>query len=293
MATLIPSPSAPRAEVLVHAVVDGDSACPSCSAVLLGDYCHACGERRHHPERLSFRHFFRDLAGDVFDLDSRALRSLRLLVARPGFLTLEQLQGRRRPYIGALKMYLVVFAVTLFATSFMPDGASTGTQSKDGVSRLYLRVVHVLAVRRHATDAAMKKTLEQVTAQHVSWLSLLIPLIFATFLYAMFGRRRRMFGEHLMFATHFATVNFLVGLVIIPLQLVVMRVNPSLGVATSALALIPLMIWAVVAVKRVYGTGWPGAVGSALALFLALSVAQLATAMLAVCTASLAILWGV
>lgn len=284
MATLLPT--APTLEL--PAVAADAEACPSCGTPLAGEFCHACGERRRPPETLSLRHSVAEFTEDLFDMDSRALRSLRILLFRPGELALEYIQGRRRPYLGPLRMYLTVFAVTLFTILLLPQAQPEGSS---GLTRLMKRGVHALAVRRGMTDAAMEKALQQTTAQHVTWVSVLIPLVFAGFLYLCFRRRRRWFGEHLVFATHFATLNYLVALLLIPIQLAALRYGQGTVTLVSGLAVFPLFAWMLVGVRRMYGSGWGGAVGWSLLLFLAFSIAQTVTGVLALCTAALSIYW--
>lgn len=285
MATLV-TPSATTALLLGESE---PAACPSCSEDMVGEYCHACGERLRTPDQLSLWHSIREFADDMFDVDSRVLRSLRLLLFSPGTLTLEYIRGRRRPYLGPLRMYLTVFALTLFMTVLLPQ--TSQQPSPEGLNKLLNRLVHTLALRRGMTDAAAEKVLQQTTAQHVTWLSLLIPLIFAAVLYLFFHRRRRWFGEHLVFATHFGTFNFLMALVLIPFQVVLLRIGPEVATVVTGLAVIPMFAWMMIAVRRVYGTGWPGAVLASLGLFLAFSIAQTITGALALGTAALSVLW--
>ena len=291
MATLLtPSETAalPLGATGIAAGTDAE-ACVSCGAQRRGEWCHACGERRHTPEQLSLRHSLRELGDDVFDVDSRAVRSVRMLLFQPGALTLEFIRGRRRQYLGPLRMYLTVFALTLFATMLVPQ---TAPQQPNRLVSLLRQMVHGIAVRRGMTDAAAEKALEQTMAQHVTWLSLLIPLVFAVFLFACFHRRRRWFGEHLVFATHFGTFNFLVALLLIPFQLALVRLGgPTVATVIAGMAIFPMFAWMMVAVRRVYGSGWPGAVGWSFALFIAFSIAQTLTGALALCTAALSILW--
>lgn len=270
------------------ATADVPAACPSCGEPLAGEYCHACGERRPDPRRLSARHFFGEMTEDVLDVDSRALRSLRLLVARPGFLTLEYIAGRRRPYLGPLRMYLTVFAALLFVTLLAPKGAPT---PRNGLVDGFRRVIHQVAVRRGISDAAAEKAVSDATTQHVAWISVLIPLVFAAFLFAAFHRRRRWFGEHLVFAIHYGTINFLLALALIPFTLLLQRGTPAASVILGALALIPLAVYTAIAVRRVYGTGWPGAAAATLGLFIAFSIAQSVTGLLAIGTAIAQVAW--
>src|ERR1700741_2216641 len=100
----VPATGSTTAEAVAEPVVA--TACPSCGQALLGRFCHACGERRPAADDFALRRFFRDVGREVADLDSKALRTVRYLLFRPGFLTTEYLAGRRQLYVGPLKLYL-------------------------------------------------------------------------------------------------------------------------------------------------------------------------------------------
>ncbi len=88
-------------------------ACRNCGAHTTGHYCANCGQET----RLAlptFGTFMREAAGRYVALDGRMWRTLFALVARPGFLTLEYLQGRRRRYIRPARLFLVLYLL-LFA----------------------------------------------------------------------------------------------------------------------------------------------------------------------------------
>ncbi|MFM8353744.1 MAG: DUF3667 domain-containing protein, partial [Gammaproteobacteria bacterium] len=81
--------------------------CRNCGEVLTGQHCAYCGQRASVAV-LSLTALARDLAGDLFNWDARIWRTLRPLAFRPGFLTLEYLQGRRARYTPPLRLYLVL-----------------------------------------------------------------------------------------------------------------------------------------------------------------------------------------
>ncbi|MCC6868023.1 MAG: DUF3667 domain-containing protein [Burkholderiales bacterium] len=87
--------------------------CRNCGAHAPGHYCGNCGQET----RLTlptFPAFMREAAGRYVALDGRLWRTLATLVARPGFLTLEYLRGRRKRYIRPARLFLVLYLV-LFA----------------------------------------------------------------------------------------------------------------------------------------------------------------------------------
>jgi Protein of unknown function (DUF3667) len=301
MATLSLTPEAeiaaapPAASIAVPAIVAappiaGDT-CPSCGAPVSGEWCAACGERRLREEQFSARQFFAEIREDVLDVDGRWLRSLWLVLTRPGFLTLEALQGRRRLYLGAFRMYLAVFALLTVISPLMTAQAEQRQQKADALAARLARLVHEIAVRRDIGDGAARQALLDTTMQHESWISFTIPLLFGVILFALFRRRRRWFGEHLLFATHWATFNYLFGLLIFPLQylngLLGGGLPGQLAVLALYLATSCLMIgYMAVAFRRVYGGGKGASVGWGLVLVTCFSIAQVVVAVIAVGTAA-------
>ena len=95
--------------------------CPSCRIDVITPYCPACGERRLHPRELTIR----GLSGQVFlaftKIDGRLLNTFRCLVSRPGALTVAYLEGRRKPYLGPVGLFLVA-NVAFFAMESLTRG---------------------------------------------------------------------------------------------------------------------------------------------------------------------------
>jgi hypothetical protein len=55
----------------------------------------------------SFVHLLRSSLAEIGSIDSRLWRSLRLLMLRPGFLSLEYRNGRRRQYLSPISLFLL------------------------------------------------------------------------------------------------------------------------------------------------------------------------------------------
>jgi len=88
--------------------------CPSCQAPAVDKFCSRCGESIavHAPSAGEFLHEF---VGHYVALEGKLWQTLRLLMFRPGQLTVDHNRGRRVPYINPLRLYLtlslVVFAL--------------------------------------------------------------------------------------------------------------------------------------------------------------------------------------
>ena len=286
---VIPEIEIPSADVRAGAV-----ACPSCAEEMLGEYCHRCGE--HDPAALdpSLRGFFRDAVHEVVDVDSRVLRTLRALFLRPGLLTTEHLAGRRRPYVGPLKLYVVIFAVVLFSgilvEQFLPGRRSGGTGYQVFAAQLE-RLVAAVAERKAIAPAEARRELTEHVQEHISWFIMLVPVLFGGVAHALFRGRRRWFSENLVFAIHFSAFNYLLGLVIIPAELVLNPLGHA-GALVLGIVIFVATVWYLRAsVRRVYpGSRWGTRLG-AFGLVMAFSVCQLLPGALAFLFAALEMLY--
>ncbi len=108
-----------------HASGDADihGACPNCGAELRGAFCSACGQPAHLHRTLG--HMVEEFLHGILHFDTRAWRTLPLLVFRPGTLTREYTHGKRARYISPLAMFLLV-VFSMFAVFAMAGGSSIG-----------------------------------------------------------------------------------------------------------------------------------------------------------------------
>lgn len=102
-------------------MTDTQDRCLNCGAALSGQYCGQCGQRATS-RLISLWELVRDAFGDLFELDSRLWQTLVPLLARPGRLTREYLEGRRARYMPPFRMYLVLSLVFFVVAFFDPHG---------------------------------------------------------------------------------------------------------------------------------------------------------------------------
>src|SRR5450755_1752763 len=94
--------------------------CRNCGAPAPGAFCPSCGQETD--TRLpTLRQFMRDATGRLISWDGRLRRTLFALVAKPGFLTREYFDGRRRRYVRPTRLFLAM-SVILFAVLRLTAG---------------------------------------------------------------------------------------------------------------------------------------------------------------------------
>jgi hypothetical protein len=108
-----------------HAAKHGHGACANCQSPLTGSFCHHCGQRAH--VHRSLLHLGEELLHGLLHFDAKAWRTLPLLVAKPGKLTREYIEGKRTRFVSPLALFLFM----VFFMFFVVSGVSRSTV--DGV----------------------------------------------------------------------------------------------------------------------------------------------------------------
>lgn len=112
------SPEAIRGALTAEgAIVPEGERCPTCHAAIRARYCTVCGETRPSRQPDSVVGFLQEAIARLLDADNRLFRALYRLLLRPGALTVAFLNGRRRPFLGPLQLFVTInVAYFLFAT---------------------------------------------------------------------------------------------------------------------------------------------------------------------------------
>lgn len=249
--------------------------CLSCGASGTGSYCAACGQPAPRPDDFSLRRLAAEAWAEVSDVDSRLWRSLRGL-AIPGKLTRAWLDHEWSRHLPPLRLYLIasgVYFLLAWDVGYQLNAEMLRSAPAGRVPPQLLAVYSDPA----AVDLASKLT---------ALMKFLFVIPMGYWLALLHWGNRRPTGEHMVFALHYTTVDFalfsllapLVALSPASLQVAVFSVSTQLG-------LLPLGLWAILAVRRVYRRSWPSSVLRGLAILLMDLVLSLVSGQLAIAIA--------
>ena len=254
--------------------------CLNCAAPARGRFCAECGQEiKDHT--VALRPLLADLLAEVASWDSKLLRTLGALIARPGFLSNEYNAGRRVPYLSPLKLYLTVSVLFFLLVSWRtPLGGLVAVNPPPGSKHVGL-VVGASADPLPTTEAQYRARqralppgkrdgpIERRLAPHLiragqkpsdfiaallndipRMMFFLLPL-FAVSLKLMYLRTRRLYVEHLIFLLHVHAFAFLLLSLLVLAQPWVHRPWPA------SLAGLVLLVYVLAAMRVVYKQGWP------------------------------------
>lgn len=83
--------------------------CLNCGAQVMGHYCQECGQENVVPKE-SFWAMILHFVYDITHFDGKFFATLKILLRRPGFLSLEYMKGRRQSYLNPIRMYIFTSA---------------------------------------------------------------------------------------------------------------------------------------------------------------------------------------
>ena len=188
--------------------------------------CNQCGEKVFHPSQLTVKNFLHQ-AVDVFThFENKVLKSMWLIVRKPGLITADNLRGVRVPYAKPIQLFIVVNLIFYIVvqhfhrTDYTPginDGRSVQMQDYP-----YLRwakpLDNTIAVGLDSLQVHKRGNVEndlfktaynlKVSFYSKTLIFILIPII-ALLFYLLFYRRLKYYGAALIMATHFLTFNLL------------------------------------------------------------------------------------
>lgn len=195
--------------------------CANCGAELIGKFCHECGEKKVSKKEFAAAGIIKDAFEKFTHFDSRLLRSLWLLMSRPGFLTVEFLNGRRKPYAKPFSLFFIInvlYFITIGINNFRTYETPLQVQRINPYSPI---VADMLEHRLAGASEVEKKAFEaQFDRQNhliaKSMLILIVPMI-ACALWLLYLKKPIYLGEHFLTAIHFQALllvqNMLLGIV--------------------------------------------------------------------------------
>lgn len=209
--------------------------CPNCGTTLVGSFCHSCGEKKLSARDLSVATVFHEVFNDFLHLDNRILRTLRVLLTKPGELTRAYFEGGRSRYTKPLTLFVLLnilfFIIQPHTGLLQYSFASYLGKSATGLGYRTRLVDAKLAASGEPRNLYAVRFDSRLAEQKKSLLIFSVPIL-AGIMKLLYGRRRH-FVEHLVFAVHIYAIMLLtlgVGIGVL-LHYLIVAIHPlgSLG----------------------------------------------------------------
>ncbi len=176
--------------------------------------------------------FAREMLAELLDFDGRMLRSMKLLLTRPGFLSYEYIDGRRVAFTSPIRIYVVISLVFFFVLPLILPGSSITSPDHEFSVDLYSKGMFLL----------------------LPVFALLLKIFYRQFFYI----------EHLVFTVHLFSAMFIVFAILLSIETLADRY--ILVMLVQVIFLIYMLAYFVIALHTFYRESWPKSIWKFLAL---------------------------
>lgn len=112
------------------------NSCPNCNTHLSGEnFCPVCGQK-NDIRRFTFWHFISESISHFLAFDGRFFNTLRKLVARPGQVPKEYIEGKRVRYMNPLRLYFISSIILLFVAQLGSDRTTSKIEETEASKEL-------------------------------------------------------------------------------------------------------------------------------------------------------------
>jgi len=216
------------------------ASCKNCDTPLEANFCPQCGQKDIELER-PLPELVGEVVRETFEVDGRAIRTLRMLFRRPGVLTSEFLAGRRRFYTPPFRLYLVISVLFFVVTAWI---AGRGVLLSEGQTL--------------ETDALGQA---RFVADDLPRLMFILLPVFAMLLKVAF--RHRLYFDHLIHSLHLHSAAYVVLIFMLPLEN-----QRGLLMLVQLVLFGYLLAYFVISLRHVYRSSWLVTGGKAIAILL-------------------------
>lgn len=192
--------------------------CRCCNNMFKGRYCNICGEKVTEPSERTFLTFLDNLLNAFTFLDGKFLKSLKLLITRPGQLSRNIADGMRVPY---MKMVSLFFVANFFYFLFpFFDSFNSSLYSQTNLMGQHsVRAKAIVDKEVEKRHISMEEFQEKYQAQSTNLSKLLIVtlvlIMTVTFMIINYSKRNYFF-DHLLISLEFYSFHLLVNMLMLP-----------------------------------------------------------------------------
>jgi hypothetical protein len=187
--------------------------CPNCETILVGEFCYACGQKQIEPHERTFKYIVTQFLGSAFNLENNFLKNLWLVVAKPGFLAREYVEGRKKKYMAPFSIFLLIN----FLYFIFPPITDFNLSLRDQVTiQVHSPIAKKLVDRKLQQE---KMTFEAYENKYWNWTvdlskSLIILNVPITaFFLTLWFRTKFYFADHFIYSLYFYAFIFLFSLI--------------------------------------------------------------------------------
>ncbi len=190
--------------------------CRSCGATFSGTFCNMCGERIPEPGEKSISSFLAGLMNAITSLDGKFLRTLKIMLKKPGEVSYHYMNGKRVPFYKPMSMFFIANLIYFLFPLYNSLNSSLYVQMNMlPHSKLATELVQQrIAVEKIDFDTFQIQYNQQSTSMAKMVLVLLV-IYFSIPLTLVNYSRKMFYSDHLLVSLEACSIIILVNFVVL------------------------------------------------------------------------------
>jgi len=185
--------------------------CKNCGNHFNGFYCNVCGEKVILPADRSFKTFINSILLAVTLADTRFIKTIWLIVRKPGGLSKEFAEGRRIKYLKPLSLFFVLNLLYFLFPSIQIFSASLTTQINSFQGKMALSTVASKMINIGIESVNSFAILyNQKTSGLAKMLVIVFVVIVSLPLNLIYRKKNRYFTDHVGLSVELVCFNLLI-----------------------------------------------------------------------------------
>lgn len=232
--------------------------CKSCGHQFTGIYCNQCGEKIIQPTDRSFRKFLSNILIAVTFADNKFVKTLWLVLKRPGFVSSEFANGRTVNYLKPISLFFILNLVYFLFPVIQLFNASLNTQMLSPFSDFIRPIVAKRMVVEHLNLASFSLLYGTKSASLAKLMVMIFVVLASLPLNVLYRKRNRYFTDHVGYAVELACFNLFVNTMVLAVVASITGVGQYLNETTLTAIFITTNLYFLIRSGRVFyqETGW-------------------------------------
>lgn len=189
--------------------------CKSCGNTFHGNYCNECGEKVLKPADRSFKTFLSNILIAITFADSKMIKTLWLVLSKPGFVSKEFAEGRRVNYLKPISLFFVLNLIYFFFPLIQLFNATLTTQLGSPLGALFRNVVAHKIVDMGINLPSFQLIYQQKTVGFAKLMVMVFVVIASLPLNILYWKRNRFFTDHVGYMVELACFNLFVNAILL------------------------------------------------------------------------------
>ncbi len=189
--------------------------CKSCGSAFRGNYCNQCGEKVIRASDRSFKTFLSNLLIAITFADSKMIKTLWLVLKKPGFISREFAEGRRVNYLNPTSLFFVLNLIYFFFPLIQLFNASLNTQLLSPFRNFYQPIIAHKIVSLGMELSSFSLVYNLKTTGFAKLMVMIFVFIGSLPLNLLYRRRNRFFTDHVGYLVELACFNLFVNAIVL------------------------------------------------------------------------------